>query len=139
MNRKCGVEALIDACHRNDLNSTLEKYIESCRDTEKDGEEPKKKAAAKRGAGKFPNVAGFCRYYGIGIGELEKIYGHFPDEIEQMYAIFEDEALNSDLPPAVLSAYLKKRLGYDKDTSRSIGESGQLNIRFEHDIYDDGE
>ena len=55
-----------------------------------------------------------------------------------LYAILEDEALNSGLPPAVLSAYLKKRLGYDKELSDTLSDE-HMTIRFEHNIFDDGE
>ena len=71
-------------------------------------------------------------------GNLEALSNEFPEEINLLYAILEDEALNSGLPPAVLSAYLKKRLGYDKDNGADeLGET--MTIRFEHNILDDGE
>ena len=88
--------------------------------------------------GRFPNIAGFCRFNRTSVEELEELSGKYPMEIAQIYAIFEDEALNSGLPPAVLSAYLKKRLGYEKE-SRAKDASGQMSIRFEHDIFNDGE
>lgn len=142
MNQKSGVQALRDACCRNILNRTLEKYIEGCRtahcgdDTEVS--DTKKKRASRKSGGRFPNLAGFCRYYRVSIKDLDTLSKEFPDEINMLYAILEDEALNSGLPPAVLSAYLKKRLGYDRDASLSELENN-VTIRFEHDIFDDGE
>ena len=45
--------------------------------------------------------------------------------------------INRDDTPSLVSAYLKKRLGYD---GGKIQESGsQLEIKFEHDIFEDGE
>ena len=141
MNQKSGVQALRDACCRNILNRTLEKYIEGCRILDRDegeGSNTKRKRASRLSAGRFPNIAGFCRYYRISLKDLDTLSREFPDEINMLYAILEDEALNSGLPPAVLSAYLKKRLGYDRDTSLSELENN-VTIRFEHDIFDDGE
>lgn len=142
MNQKCGVSSLREACRRNTLNRTLEKYIQSCRDSNnsEDGSADSGSAVSRRkkALGRFPNIAGFCRYYHIGIDDLEELAKEHPVEINRIYAILEDEALNSGLPPAILSAYLKKRLGYDKDTAASPCEE-QMTIRFEHNIFDDGE
>ena len=145
MNQKCGVSSLREACRRNTLNRTLEKYIQSCRDnsdtTDNDNSSADSGSSVsrrRRSHGRFPNIAGFCRYYHIGIDDLEELANEHPMEINRIYAILEDEALNSGLPPAILSAYLKKRLGYDKDTAASPCEE-QMTIRFEHNIFDDGE
>ena len=141
MNQKGGVASLRDACRRNILNRVLEKYIESCHRTADSGEESQDTPARKRPrkcGGRFPNIAGFCRYYRISIRDLDGLSREYPEEINMLYAILEDEALNSGLPPAVLSAYLKKRLGYDKELSDNISEE-HMTIRFEHNIFDDGE
>ena len=135
MKQKSGVSVIYDACRRNSLNRILEKYIRSCREaTQTDGAPTRR---AQKQSGKFPNLAGFCRFYGISIDELEGISSELPHEISQLYAILEDEALNSSLPPAVLSAYLKKRLGYDKDAGAS--DASRINGQFEHDVFRDGE
>ena len=143
MNQKCGATSLREACRRNTLNRTLEKYIQSCRDpSDHDGRSDNTGAAPTRRrstSGRFPNIAGLCRYYNMGIDDLESIAKEYPIEINRLYAILEDEALNSGLPPAVLSAYLKKRLGYEKESSKSLTSEEQMTIRFEHDIFDDGE
>lgn len=86
----------------------------------------------------FANVAGFCRFLGVSTGELDRLAYEYPDEYGRLLAVLEDEALNSDLSPTLLSAYLKKRLGYDSPT-RSSGQSDQLCISFEHNIIEDGE
>lgn len=142
MNQKSGVASLKDACRRNILNRTLEKYIEHCHRIAEEqddlAEGASKKKRAKKVSGKFPNIAGFCRFNRISIRDLETLSREFPEEINMLYAILEDEALNSGLPPAVLSAYLKKRLGYDKELSDPISDE-HMTIRFEHNIFDDGE
>ena len=143
MNQKSGVASLRDACRRNILNRTLEKYIESCRQSDEEqerdtAESATKKKRSQRGGGRFPNIAGFCRYYRISIKDLDALSREYPEEINMLYAILEDEALNSGLPPAVLSAYLKKRLGYDREIS-DVSAEEHMTIRFEHNIFDDGE
>ena len=143
MNQKSGVASLRDACRRNILNRALEKYIENCRCLTEEQEASATEGAAskkrsRKSGGRFPNIAGFCRYYRISIRDLDALSREFPEEINVLYAILEDEALNSGLPPAVLSAYLKKRLGYDKEFSDGSADE-HLTIRFEHNIFDDGE
>ena len=130
-----GAEAFEDECRKGTLDRVLENYIQSCRSAA-DEDEISQKSSRKRSGGKFPNIAGLCRYYSIGIDDLEAIAKKHPTEIDRLYAALEDEALNSGLPPAILSAYLKKRLGYDKDNFSDGG--GELSIKFEHDIYEDG-
>ena len=60
-----------------------------------------------------------------------------PDEYDRLVAIFEDEALNADISPNLLSTYMKKRLLYvcDEETT----QVGKIKYCFEHDIYADGE
>ncbi len=130
---KRGVGALRECCRRKTLNRFLEHYIRSCRDTDTEGG-----GSTKKRVGRFPNLAGFCRYFHISLEDIDAVALEFPQEMAYLYAILEDEALNSGLPPAVLSAYLKKRLGYDKELPAEDG-TGVLNIHFEHNIYDDGE
>ncbi len=138
MKQICGVSILTDACRRKALDRTLEKYIKSCR---ADGSEElpcRDGSKSKKGSGRFPNVAGFCRYYRISLYDLCELAREYPEEIGKLYTTLEDEALNSGLPPAVISAYLKKRLDYEADGSK--GESDEpLTIRFEHDIFEDGQ
>ena len=138
MKQKCGVSIIKEHCRRRTLNRILEKYIKSCRYDPGDDGGTATKQPSKKGFARFPNIAGFCGFYRISIEDLENLASEFPEEISYLYAIFEDEALNSGLPPAVLSAYLKKRLGYEKDDPSRDSFQAPLSIRFEHDIYDDG-
>ena len=85
----------------------------------------------------FPNLAGFCRFLKISTSELEEVGKKFPEHYGRLLTVLEDEALNSKLSPTIISAYMKKRLGYDKDLPAQ--NNPQMEIKFEHDIFEDGE
>ena len=96
----------------------------------------------KKGNAKFPNIAGFCRYLGCGTAALAQLEDRYPDQADLLLAIFEDETLNAALSPTLLSAYLKKRLGYADKTvkgEQNETECGLMRLVFEHDIEEDGE
>lgn len=100
------------------------------------------KSARKDGEGvRFPNVAGFCRYLGIGTEQYMQLAQQYRNETGQISAAFEDEALNSGISPPLLGAYLKLRLGYDPQASpkKENEGAGQLKVVFCHDIISDGE
>ena len=63
------------------------------------------------------------------------------EEYDTLCAMFEDEALNSGLSATLVSAYLKKHLGYGEkaEASASVCEADKVKLIFEHDIYADGE
>lgn len=111
------------------LMSRLYDYIDECRAVEN----------TKTG-GKFPNLAGFCRHLGLGLDEFEDSLRNSPHVHGAICAIFEDEALNSPLSATVITAYLKKRLGYSekaepKQTSFDLSE---VKLVFDHDVFEDG-
>ena len=128
---------LTGLCREGLLDMMLEEYIFFCKNpmAEAPTDPTPKKSAAK---GRFPNVAGFCRFMKTGIGELEALQAEFPEEYERILSVFEDEALNSDLSSALLSSYMKKRLFYERTGGESKGE-GEIKVCFEHDIFGDGE
>lgn len=144
--------SLEELCNSRRIDELLRDYLCSCyaygEDEEKEEEdhavrrEGKTKKKVERGKypqkSCFPNLAGFCRFLGIGTRELESFGSEHPDEYGKILAVFEDEALNSGLSATLVSAYLKKRLGYDSSTKNSSELSG-LQISFEHDIFEDGE
>ena len=108
----------------------LEEYIKEC-----EREEDKKKGAAR-----FPNLAGFCRYCCLGKSELENLSKVYPREYELMCSVLEDEALNSDISATLVSAYLKNHFGYgEKNVDKTKVDSGEYRLVFEHDIMVDGE
>ena len=79
------------------LSDFAERYILSCRETPSD----------KKKHSRFPNIAGFCRFCGIGSDQLNKLKEKYPNSYSALCLIFEDEALNSEIPASILSAYLK--------------------------------
>ncbi len=132
MSRKGGPEFLRDAFGRNKHTRLLEGYLRSCRPGA--GGDPKDH-------GRFPNLAGFCRFLKIGTEELTALREEFPEACAYIYAVLEDEALNASLSPSLATAYLKRRLGYERESSdgeRAPVEATQLAICFEHDIWQDG-
>ena len=127
------------ACACGFLDDLAKEYLSYC---QKESDEHKGDAADKKASRKtknrFPNVAGFCRYFNIGSNEYDILAAKYPGQFDRLMAIFEDEAFNSEVSPTLLSAYLKKRLGYEKSNAGEIYD-GELKIVFEHDILEDGE
>ena len=119
-------------CHLGKLKDLTEEYVALCHSEKTDN-------GSKKSQPLLPNLAGFCRYVGIGIDELEGLLKEFPQEREKFFVVLEDEALNSAISPTVLSAYLKKRLGYEKEGTLTRDAPTQLRFQFEHDIFKDGE
>lgn len=112
----------------------LNEYIIACASDQKSSEGGKD---TKGHPTLFPNIAGFCRFLKISTVELEEFGKNFPEDYNKLLTILEDEALNSKLSPTILSAYMKKRLKYDH--ASAIEPNTQLEIKFEHDIFEDGE
>ena len=143
MNKNRGRRLLESALRRNTYERLLEKYIAHCR-PEEDEESVRGSGAKnqKRIEGKFPNLAGFCRFLKIGTEDLLGFSEEFPEAVAYILAVFEDEALNSSVSPTLLTAYLKRRLGYERELDRKerpIPADALPVIRFEHDVYGDGE
>ncbi len=141
MSDKGTSELVEDACIRGVLDKLADEYIIFCYTLEKDEKENEcdKKKSKEKGR-RFPNIAGFCRYCGIGQEQYERLSKKYVSEFEKLRSIFEDEALNSEISPSILSAYLKRRLGYgDSSNEKTEVDTGQLKLIFEHDILLDGE
>ena len=113
------------------LYRMADKYIECCRTS------PREDGAKTKRQYRFPNLAGFCRYVKSGLSDLLELKVSNPDEYDRLVAIFEDEALNADISPNLLSTYMKKRLLYVCDEEAPPG--AEVKYCFEHDIYADGE
>ena len=114
----------------------LNEYIIACANFQTASEEAKESKSSKTYPQLFPNLAGFCRFLKISTAELEELGQKFPEHYSRLLTVLEDEALNSKLSPTIISAYMKKRLGYDK--ALSAQPTSQLEIKFEHDIFEDG-
>lgn len=114
------------------LPRLLKSYLESCHADSEFGVRKTKE--------RFPNLAGFCRWLGCGIGEATELKDSYPQLYDCICAILEDEALNADLSPTLISAYLKQRLGYaDKPTADKRADCGPLQLLFEHDMEEAGQ
>lgn len=128
-------ESKLKALDGGSITALLNQYLLNCRTDSTDDAQESKRKSKKDSI--FPNLAGFCRFIGISTSELEVFGKSNPSDYGKILTVLEDEALNSGLSPALVSAYLKKRLGYD---GASVQEtSAQLEIKFEHDIFEDGE
>ena len=135
-----GESPLEEACRRGLMRGILDEYIASCEPPCERADETQEKRVAKRrieAQRRFPNLAGFCRYLGCNTDELLSLADSHPSELGQIRAILEDEALNASLSPTVIGTYLKKRLGYEKETDAHA--VGDVQVHFEHDIWEDGE
>ena len=130
---------LQSACEVGLMGQLAEEYITSCHTMPKNPTVAE--GSSKKIESKFPNVAGFCRYLGISREKYERMSKKYPEEFGELEAILEDEALNSDVSASVLTAYLKKRLGYSDSIKpeKTELEAGQMRLVFEHDIIADGE
>jgi hypothetical protein len=115
----------------------LEEYIALCHPVQETEEAKSRSRVSSNPSGRFPNLAGFCRFIGCSTEEWLAFEQEYPVPFGRLRAVLEDEALNASLSPTVIGAYLKKRLGYDKESDARGGES--LTVRFEHDIWEDGE
>ena len=136
MNSDQNGRPIFKLCESEKIYEALEEYILSCcSDIEEENKTSKKQEARKTS---FPNLAGFCRYLRSSMLEFEEASQDYPEQCAKILTALEDEALNSGFSPNLISAYLKKRLGYETP-SRSSGSDTQLQIRFEHDIFTDGE
>ena len=140
MTKKSGRELLLSAFRRKTYDRLLERYIASCHlPSEEEGASTSR--VSKKTEGRFPNLAGFCRFLQIGTEDLIGLAEEYPDAMAYIYAVLEDEALNSSVSPTLLTAYLKRRLGYERENDRKERFSSSdlpPMIQFEHDIYGDG-
>lgn len=121
-----GSDGLLD---RDEVIAAVAGYIELCRSEE-----------VGKNKSRFPNLAGFCRFLGIGVEALEEGFRDYPESYGVLCAAFEDEALNSELSPTVITAYLKQRLGYGEkqEAKQASCRLPELNLVFDHDIFEDG-
>ncbi|MBQ9131058.1 MAG: hypothetical protein IJX62_01125 [Clostridia bacterium] len=137
------VEALPWGADTAHLIRDLEDYLRFCRTCgEAAAEEPGR--GKRRREQLFPNLAGFFRWMGCGMWAAEELKNTQAELYDRICTVLEDEALNSELSPTVLSAYLKRRLGYGDRPEAAGGsavtsaEGEQIRLIFDHDILEDG-
>lgn len=88
---------------------------------------------------RLPNMAGFFRWMKLSAEARDHFKTAYPEIYRTVKMIFEDEALNSPLPPSIVSAYMKQLFSDDDGESVTNEESTGLTLFFEHDIEHDGE
>lgn len=119
-----------DLCRGRNLASMVEDYINDCCDSS---------GATSRSKNKLPNVAGFCRRFGLTNEDLLRLKKERPELHDYLIFTFEDEALNFSASQTLLAAYMKRRLGYsDKAEQSTHYDGGETRLIFEHDIEEDG-
>ena len=96
-------------------------------------------SAGRAPRGRIPNPAGFCRFLELERDAYKRLEAEFPTEAGRMRAVFEDEALNAEMPASVLGFYLKYLLTEEAETIPTEGrEGGEVIVAFQHDILADG-
>ena len=120
-------------CENGLLIPLAEQYVLECLSASEGNEK-------KKGAGRFPNLAGFCRTLSVGVACIEALEREYPEQYGVLCALFEDEALNSTQSATVISAYMKEHLGFGEGKRETSGScvSGDVKLIFEHDIFEDG-
>ncbi len=127
---------LCELCEQGALWDTVDAYLAECRSEGAIGVSETAKKAKRMS--RFPNLAGLCRYALTGTSDLSALKTEHPSEYDRLLAIFEDEALNAELSPTLLSAYVKRRItGADEGEMRQT--ESEVRYCFEHDIFADGE
>lgn len=123
--------SLAEAAKQGKLKKYLLRYFKTCL--------PPKNADPKRVSGQFPNLAGFCFWFGCRKDEVEALKDSDPDAAELILNGLENAALNTFfISPTVLSIYLKKRMGYaEKNEAPPPEEADFMRIIFEHNIEED--
>ena len=109
-------------CKSRSTKKLAEQYIKFCL-----SETPKR----------LPNIAGFFRWLKLSATARDHFKEAYEEEYKTVKMIFEDEALNSPLPPSIVSAYMKQY--FSTEIGEDNSKRGEITLSFEHDIYHDGE
>ena len=128
MAKKTDDESIIDSlCQGDRIIKKAEKYISFCLNLQ-----PKKP--------RLPNICGFFRWLRLGSIALDKLKRAYPEKFRTLLMLFEDEALNSELPPSIISTYMKQSfIKDDCGQSEAREECGPITLVFDHDIKLDGQ
>ena len=129
MAKKTDDESVIDGlCQSDRIIKKAEKYISFCLNMQ-----PKKP--------RLPNICGFIRWLRLGSVALDKLRRAYPEKFRTLLMLFEDEALNSELPPSIISTYMKQSFIKDDDDKKSEAreDCGPITLVFDHDIKLDGQ
>ena len=130
MAQKNDDEIIDEICRKGRLIKLVEKYITACLSPEL--KKPR-----------LPNVCGFFRWLKLGAIALDRLKQIHPEKYRTLLMIFEDEALNSELPPSIVSTYMKQSFTHNADkgeeSSVSQNNCGTITLVFDHDMDNDGQ
>ena len=121
-------EGIIDRlCLKGKIIKMAEKYISFCLEAQ-----PKKP--------RLPNICGFLRWLKLSATALDRLKRAHPEKFRTLLMLFEDEALNSELPPSIISTYMKQSFTREPALDdREVSEDcGPITLIFDHDIKLDG-
>ena len=120
-------EGIIDRlCEGGKLIKKAEKYITFCLETQ--GKRPR-----------LPNICGFFRWLKLSAIALDKLKRAYPQIFRTLLMLFEDEALNSELPPSIISTYMKQSFINTESKEEAYEDCGPITLVFDHDIKLDGQ
>ena len=120
-------EEIIDLlCEGGKLIKKAEKYISFCLESE--GKRPR-----------LPNICGFFRWLKLSAVALDKLKRAYPQIFRTLLMLFEDEALNSELPPSIISTYMKQSFVNADEKNEAYENCGPITLVFDHDIKLDGQ
>ena len=72
-------ESLEEVAESGRLKKKIERYLKTCR---------AKDDTAKKG-GRFPNLAGFCRWFGCGLSAVEQLRLTHPEAVDYLIAVMD--------------------------------------------------
>lgn len=127
-NKRDDESVIENICQKNRLIKKAEKYIAFCLSPEL--KKPR-----------LPNMCGFFRWLGLSSLALDKLKREYPEKFRTLLMLFEDEALNSELPASIISTYMKQSFLKDAEekTNEVSEECGPITLVFDHDINIDGQ
>lgn len=111
-----------DICKSGRIIELTEQYVSFCLSEEKQ---------------RLPNISGFFRWLKMPASARDHFINEHRDDYRTVKMIFEDETLNSPLPPSIVSAYIRQY--FDGDDAGETPVGGGITLTFEHDICRDGE
>ena len=124
---KRDIKAIDELCRKGSPEMLAEQYIRYCLEQDQP---------------RLPNIAGFFRWMELSAAARDHFKKNHPDRFQTIKMFFEDEALNSPLPPSIVSSYMKQYFTNERDDpspSADEGGSSGITLLFEHDIERDGE
>lgn len=122
---KKDIKSIDDLCRKGSPEMLAEQYIDYCLGQDQP---------------RLPNMAGFFRWMELSAAAKDHFKKNYPEHFQTVRMIFEDEALNSPLPPSIVSSYMKQYFLNERDTPDPVPEDdSKITLLFEHDIRHDGE